>query len=69
MTASLTVTKLGFVSLLLRRGGLKKLAIAGLLWRILPRRLKRYVIGWAAVSLIVVAVGITLVVLLVTGTI
>jgi hypothetical protein len=69
MVSTLRVAKLGFVRFLFGRRRLRKLAMAGLLWGILPSRLKRFVIGWVALSLIVLAASVVLVALFVNGTI
>jgi hypothetical protein len=69
MISTLRVAKLGVFRLLFGRRGLRKLALAGLLWGILPGRLKRVVIGWVALSLVVVAASVVLIALFVSGAI
>ena len=54
---------------MLSRGGVGKLAIAGLVWRFLPRRLKRYAVGVAVLALAVTALVVVLVALSVSGSI
>ena len=60
-------TRIELAGMLLGGRGARKLAIAGLAGRFLPRRLKRLALGVAAAGLVAAALVAVLVALLVSG--
>lgn len=61
------LTRLGLLRLVLERGGVRRLALAGFVWRFLPRRLRLYAVSFAALIFIGVAGTVIAIVLLASG--